>query len=257
MTLEPDAAGADEQPLTGGNASTGVVRVGDTVRKPWLDTTPFMVTWLAQLRDAGLDVPCVHGRDERGRVVLEYVPGVLALHQAPLPPDTVHRVGAEVRALHDVSATLPVPRDWPVGLMPAPTTEFVCHNGLAPWNLVIDGDRLVFIDWDAAAPSSRAWDLAWAALGFAHLFPDADPAGCAERLRAFADGYGAQRPLRAVLPDLMAERAAAMHGLLRSSWESGHEPWATMHVAGHGRHWSGTTAFIRQHRPLWEKTLRQ
>ena len=55
-----------EERLEGGNATEGVVRVGDTVRKPWLPTTERTIGYLETLRERGIDVPATHGRDERG-----------------------------------------------------------------------------------------------------------------------------------------------------------------------------------------------
>lgn len=182
-----------EEVLNGGNASGDVVRVGSTVRKPWLASTPRVVAFMGALRGAGIDVPCTHGRDERGRLILDFVPGTMAIDIAPLSTDVVRRVGTLVRTIHDASAQRPVPEDWPVGVLPAPRADLLCHNDLATWNLVIDGDRLVFIDWDGAAPSSRSWDLAYAAISFAHLFPGTDVAGSVKRLTAFAEGYAAEQ----------------------------------------------------------------
>lgn len=244
-----------DEVLDGGNASGHVVRVGSTVRKPWLVSTPRVVAFMDALRGAGIDVPRTLGRDERGRLVLDFVPGTMAIDIAPLPLDVVRRVGALVRSIHDASAQLPVPQDWPLGVLPAPHADLVCHNDLATWNLVIDGDRLVFIDWDGAAPSSREWDLAYAAIAFAHLFPDADVGEGVERLTVFADGYGADADLRAHLPHLMTQRAEAMHELLRTSHVTGHEPWATMYVEGHGDHWLATTRFITEHQRHWADAL--
>lgn len=240
-----------EETLDGGNDSGPVVRIGSTVRKPWLPSTPRVVAYLSALRDAGIDVPRTHGRDEKGRLVLDFVPGTMAMQLAPLPVETVNRVGGLVRTIHDASARLPVPDDWPAGLLPAPARHLVCHNDLATWNLVIDGDRLVFIDWDGAAPSSRSWDLAYAAVAFAHLFPGADVTECASRLTAFVDGYDAGDDLRKVLPGLMAQRSRAMYELLRDSHQVGREPWGTMFVEGHGEHWLGTTRIIEEHESAW------
>jgi thiamine kinase-like enzyme len=33
--------------------------------------------------------------------------------------------------------------------------DLICHHDLAPWNLVRDGDRWVFIDWDGACPAAE------------------------------------------------------------------------------------------------------
>lgn len=159
--------------LEGGNASGAVVRVGSTVRKPWLDTSERAMAYMEAVRARGIDLPRTHGRDEQGRLVLDYVPGVMAIDRAPLGLDLVRRVGSLIRAIHDASTGLPVSDDWAV-LIPTEAPDLLCHNDLATWNLVIDGDRLVFIDWDGAGPSTRLWDLAYAASAFAHLFPGAD-----------------------------------------------------------------------------------
>lgn len=240
-----------EETLEGGNASGGVVKVGATVRKAWLPSTPRVIEFLRTLHDSGIDVPGPHGRDDQGRLVLDFVPGTMAIDLAPLPETVVRKVGALIRAIHDASAPLGVPDDWPDGVLPAPHREMICHNDLATWNLVIDGDRLVFIDWDGAAPSSRLWDLAYAAIAFAHLFPGADITDSAHRLTAFLVGYDAGSDLREALPHVLEQRSRAMYDLLYDSHMTGLQPWATMYVDGHGEHWLKTTQFIADHHPAW------
>lgn len=240
--------------LDGGNASGAVVRVGSTVRKPWLDTSERAIAYMEAVRARGVDLPRTHGRDEQGRLILDYVPGVMAIEKAPLGLDLLRRVGMLVRAIHDASTGLPVSADWEV-LIPAAAPDLLCHNDLATWNLVIDGDRLVFIDWDGAGPSTRLWDLAYASSAFAHLFPGADAEQSAARLAAFVDGYDADEELREALPGTMADRAQAMHDLLRHSHETGREPWGSLYVEGHGQHWDGTASFIREHQRTWHEAL--
>lgn len=114
-----------EESLEGGNASKGVIRVGATVRKPWLATTERTVAFVGALRGRGIDVPRVHGRDDEDRLVLDFIPGALAMDGAPLGLDLVRRVGALVRRIHDASAELSVPDDWEV-LIPADDPDRVC-----------------------------------------------------------------------------------------------------------------------------------
>lgn len=92
-----------EQELTGGNASGRVVRIGNTVRKPWLEKSADVQDYLTVLRSSGVDVPQTLGRDDDGRSVFEYVDGVLALEELPLPGDDLRRVGLIVRGIHDAS----------------------------------------------------------------------------------------------------------------------------------------------------------
>src|SRR5918911_1629843 len=76
----------------------------------------------------------------------------------------VVRVGDTVRRSHDAAASfdyLPHAGSW-IGPIRAPF-ETICHNDIVPWNTVYrDRMPIALIDWDAAAPGPRAWDLAYA-----------------------------------------------------------------------------------------------
>lgn len=246
---------AEEQLLSGGNASGAVVRVGWTVRKPWTDTTPNVHDFMTAVRRAGVDVPTVLGRDEHGRQIMEFVPGRLALYSNPLTRPELHRVGALVRAIHDASEKFTPPRgaSWSTAI-PAPGAELICHNDLAPWNLII-GKRWTFIDWDNAAPSTRLWDLAYAAQAFTLNNTDQPPEDAAGNLATFVDGYRADRALRIDLPTAMHHRAAAMYDLLKSSHDRGVEPWGSMFAEGHGAHWRAAIEYTKRHRAIWSVAL--
>lgn len=245
----------DEQLLPGGNVSGGVVRVGSTVRKPWTKATPSVLEFMTAIREAGVDVPAVLGQDEQGRQVTEFIPGRLALNSDPFTRSELGRVGAIVRAIHDASERFAPAGEacWNVTI-PAPDDELICHNDLAPWNLII-GERWTFIDWDAAGPSTRLWDLAYAAQAFTLSNTDQAPEEAARDLAAFVDGYGADHGMRTELPATMHRRAAAMHDLLRSSNDSGREPWGSMYADGHGAHWRSATQPVKRHQNLWSEAL--
>lgn len=241
--------------LPGGNATHGVARVGSTVRKPWTDATPSVNAFMDAVRDAGVDVPAVHGQDAQGRQVTEFIPGSLAMESAPLSYSELSRVGRLVRAIHDAGATYePDSNSTWITPIRAPGAELICHNDLAPWNLLI-GERWVFIDWDAAAPSTRLWDLAYAAQAFTINDATADPAVAARALAAFIDGYGADGELRAAIPAAMWQRTTAMHELLKTSHAAGTEPWASMFTTGHGDHWHRVTQFVKVNESLWREAL--
>lgn len=242
-------------PLGGGNTSESVVRIDDTVRKPWSRSTPSVLSFVESLRSSGIDVPEPLGRDERGRQIQEFVPGRLAIDHLPLTAAVLVEVGRLVRAIHDASEQFgPSPEAVWETAIPAPGDDLVCHNDLAPWNLIM-GDRLVFIDWDSSAPSTRLWDLAYAAQSFTLSDAGIPPAQATQSLGAFVYGYGATESLRKRLPVAMGYRAKAMYDLLCTSHETGREPWATMFVSGHGDHWRAITRYVRNHQRVWARAL--
>ena len=82
----------------------------------------------------------------------------------------------------------------------------MCHNDFAPYNLVVQGDRLVgVIDFDLASPGPRIWDLAYLAYRFVPFAEDAANEhsgtldGRIERLRRLIDAYGIDYEVAAVV----------------------------------------------------------
>lgn len=243
------------QALTGGNASGRVTRIDRTVRKSWTPATPYVHDYMRHVRMNGADAPATYGKDPGGRQAIEYIDGPLAIEAPALTRDDLHRVGSIVRAIHDASRGFAPSDEVPwQSAIPAPGAELVCHNDLAPWNLVL-GDRWVFIDWDAAAPSTRLWDLAYAAQTFTLGAVDAPVEQAAADLRAFVDGYDPDPDLRIRLPRAMDERTSAMLELLTTSNRDGIEPWASMFMDGHGSHWAGVVDYVRTNQRVWLDAL--
>ncbi|MEV4055630.1 phosphotransferase [Amycolatopsis sp. NPDC049688] len=250
----------EEIPLTGGNVSAGVVRVGKTVRRPAGPWTPSVHCLLEHLRSVGFaGAPRPLGLDERGREVLEFIPGDVPWpgHVDLLLPDAaVTAVGRLVREFHDAVAGFVPPADasWQV-LIPADGTEIVAHHDLAPWNLVVGSRRWAFIDWDTAAPGTRLWDLAYAANGFG-LLPDAvRPDRAARRLRLLADAYDLAEGQRRELARLLGPRARSMYDFLAAQATAGTEPWRRLWNDGHGTHWRRRADHLDRHHDLWLRAL--
>ena len=250
-------------PLPRGNVTSGVVRVGCTVRRPAGPWTPAVHALLRHLHAVGFSgAPWPHGTDERGREVLSFVPGVVAWpdHVELLADDrALARVGRLVRDLHDAAAGFTPPPDaqWQVGI-PAPDGDLIVHNDVAPWNLVIGDEGWVLIDWDGAAPGSRLWDLAYAMHGFAPLSAAAGPDGVAvqaHRVRVLAGAYGLDEAGRRGLLPLLARRAMSMHQFLAEGAANGVEPWARLWADGHGESWRADAEYIGRHRADWERAL--
>ena len=188
--------------------------------------------------------------------MLEYVDGVVAQDRPPLDDAGLDRIGGLIRELHDVSEGFAPPPDpqWWVAI-PPDREDLICHHDLAPWNLVLAGERWVFIDWDGAGPGSRLWDLAYAIRAFVPLEAGGDPVPDAHRVRALADGYRLAAADRARLAALLPARTEAMHDLLRRGAATGAQPWARLHAEGHGDYWGGAARYVARHEARWRRAL--
>jgi len=73
---DPHAAQPAEVPLLGGRITPGVVRVGDTVRRPVGPHSAFVHAVLRHLEQVGFgDAPRFLGIDDQGRECLSYIEG--------------------------------------------------------------------------------------------------------------------------------------------------------------------------------------
>lgn len=219
-----------EQRLGGGRSTTGVVRIGETVRRPTGAWTPTIHAFLRHLRASGFRAaPEVLGIDDQGREILSYIPGeTWGDHIDPDEPKTdlvtqrtwpdatrsesalaeIGRLYADLhRAARDFRPTAPVWREYE---LPTHDGEIVCHGDAGPWNVVYrDGLPVALIDWDGAQPQLPINDLASIAWHFVPLGPDdflracgfAEPFDTGRRLRVLCDAYRLADRL-AILPAL-------------------------------------------------------
>ena len=252
-----------EEPLTGGNTHAGVVKVGSTVRRPTGSWTPSVHSLLRHLDHRGFaHAPRVLGVDEQGRESLSFVDGVVIHpdHDGIVGDDdrALAEVAGVIRAYHDAVSDFPVDsaRVWGEnGRDPVGPPELVCHNDLAPWNLVRGRDgSWTFIDWDLAAPGRRSWDLAWALLGFVSLMPEAAlaDADVRRRIGVFREAYGAALFPADVL-DVALERCEHEAGRIRDLGAAGIEPYVRLRTEGHGEIWAAAANHVRLYSPRWSR----
>ncbi|MGI8594511.1 MAG: phosphotransferase [Solirubrobacteraceae bacterium] len=193
----PERDGA-EVPLPGGRLTEGVVRVGDSVRRPLNPRSAFVHRLLCHLEQGGFQgAPRFRGVDGRDREILTFVEGWV-------PPDLDHwadeQVAAAARMLrryHDATA----------GSELAEGEEVICHNDPSPCNYVFaDALPRALIDFDAAAPGRRLRDVAYACwLWILSSDDDAPtPREQARQLDIFLEAYGSEQ--RVVLIDAVARR---------------------------------------------------
>lgn len=173
--------------------------------------------------------------------------------------DALDSVASAIRRLHDASQGFvpPEPGRWGGHDYAGPVEpDCVAHLDLAPWNIVFDGSRVVgIIDWDFAAPSSRAWDLAYAAHQFVPFHPtealpawgwDTEPDRAA-RLRLFADAYGPQ-VTPAELVDLAAARLLSIGAHIEARVRAGDPAFAVHAAEDHASGYRAAACWILTHR---------
>jgi len=222
-----------EIPL-GGNFSQAV-RVGDTVRRragPW---TPAVQSLLAHLEAVGFTAaPRSLGLDERGRAVLEYLPGdIHGGWPEPMPPwmfedvRTLKRAAELLRRYHDAVLTFRPPPDASWHQVAPGTHELICHNDWSPYNAIFrDHEPTVMLDWDHTGPGSRVWDVASSAYTWVPLSPKSGELSLgqkAARLAVFCDTYGEVEP--AAVLDVLPEQLRFVAHLVQTK-ASGGDPGA-------------------------------
>ena len=153
METEPQREPLAEIPLLGGRLTPGIVRVGNTVRRPPKGNATFVRDLLLFLEEQGFPfAPRFFGRDEQGRDTLSYLQGETGPDSGSgLSDELLEQTARAIRRYHDVTAESPL----------AQNHEIVAHYELGPHNTIFQGEHLVgFIDWDDAAPGTRLRDLA-------------------------------------------------------------------------------------------------
>jgi aminoglycoside phosphotransferase len=155
-------------PLSGGNVTTSVLRVGETVRRAQTRHSKTVRRLLRHLERKGYPYsPRFLGVDDQGRDCLTFLPGEVDRPQDLWhSDDALNKAGKMLRAYHD--ATLdwePHETDsWAHTHTPSERNEVIGHNDFAPYNMIFAGGLPVgVIDFDLAGPAPRHRDLAYLA----------------------------------------------------------------------------------------------
>lgn len=232
---------SEEHPLVGGmDRAAGVVRVGDTVRRPAGPSSVAVRSLLLHLEDVGFDgAPRFLGVDDGDRDVLIFIEGDVPLPPYPrwaLTDAALCDLGRLLRSYHeatmgfDASSATGWSDEWsdPVG------GPVICHNDLFPENVVFRGGRVVaVIDFAMAAPGRPLWDLAIAAQEWAPLHaPGArlhhpDDLDGVRRTALLAHAYGVGPDQAEELVDVIDEERRQQIQHVRAEAAAGNEPWAT------------------------------
>jgi Ser/Thr protein kinase RdoA (MazF antagonist) len=191
--------GLEEIALQAGRITRGVVRVGDTVRRPAKASSPFVAELLAHLEARGCCwAPRYLGQDRSGRDVLSYLEGSVPAKWQKFEDSQLRAAAVIIRALHDATSGS--------GLAPR---GVVCHYDPGPNNFVFRNDLPVaLIDFDTAAPGTALQDLGYMAWAWCLSSNPArgDVELQARQVRILADAYGASAAERAQLPEAIVER---------------------------------------------------
>ena len=265
-----------EIPLLGGDMTEGVVRVGDTVRRPVRPHTSAVHALLRHLEAVGFDgAPRVLGIDDQNREILTYLPG--RVPRRPLPDyalrnSTLVALAELERRYHEAAAGFHPPSwaRWDGELtrqVDGPPT-LVCHCDVNLENVIFtkgagEPRPYAFIDFDLARPATRLVDVIQTLRYWAPIADpaDRDPAlrdlNAAERIAIFCEAYGLSYIERARLvavasrwlrrsPATIARRARAWGGA-----------WTRMLDAGVGDRLLRGAAWLERNRPEIETRLRR
>jgi hypothetical protein len=244
--------------LAGGNITAGVVRVGDTVRRPVGEWTPAVHALLRHLEEVGFHgSPRVLGFDEKGREVLTYFDGVsLSLDTPELlgTLDTVWKAGALAA---DVAAALrnfvvPVSARWWDGSVDPLADSTIIHGDLAPWNVIVDGDDWRLIDWDFAGPARFEWEASYTlhTFGLLPAFGLSD-AETVARIRSFGDGARLAASALADVLRLVPLRTRVNAEMIERLAAEGHPGYSVVERKGHARAWRAASEHVSSRMAHW------
>jgi hypothetical protein len=255
-----------ETSLPGGNVNTGVVRIGNTVRRNLTATSATTHQLLLHLEAAGFSgSPRYLGVDEKNREILSYLEGDTGLPESIWQQDEPLLATARLlRQYHDATLDF-VPSEpvWAYAYPGAQWHEVICHNDFAPYNFIyLSGKPVAVIDFDLAGPGPRLRDVAYAAYWMTPLsfnstdqkdFAEADLKAGSRRLKLFCDAYGVSA--NTALLDMIAEVLVFMGDEQQMQRVLGASATAKLKDEGHLVHWQNEAAAFRQHRSRLQTNL--
>lgn len=210
---------------------------GDVVRRRARQKDLAIRTFLRYLRHSGFErAPEPAGVNGDGCEAFDGIEGRTGY--SPITDDIASdealiSAAQAIRGFHDLSARFAKWQrlEWDTrSADPTGQAEVICHNQLAPFNLVYrEREVVAIVDWTRAAPGRRVWDLAYAAWWLVPLhgpmyarqmgWPAVDRR---RRLALLAEAYGMTRQQRDELLEVVRQRQDHARHAMRRLTEIGH-----------------------------------
>lgn len=250
-------------------SDSNIERIGNGIHRPIGPWTKQVHAFLHFLRINGFkQAPEPLGFDEKGREILSFVEGKTCdypLSEEVKSSEALISSAKLLRDYHDASQKFLNEinlsnNSWM--FPPRKPLEVICHNDFAPYNICFQEKKAIgMIDFDAACPGPRVWDIAYALYRFSPFTrPDNnDGFGTLEeqitRARMFCDYYGLDVQNRNGIADFIIERLQALVDFLVISAAQGNKKYELNLKNGHHLTYLRDIEYIKLHKGLIESGL--
>lgn len=257
---------AQDTPKVLDGGVNNVTRHRNTVLRPMGPWSPTVHRLLLHLRARGFTLsPGYRGVTNEGLEILDYMEGTIGGY--PVTPEAgtleaLKSAAHALRDLHDASATFTRERGdtW---MLPARAPgEVICHGDFGPHNCVLQGTDLVgVIDFDAAHPGPRLWDVAYSVYRWAPMSGASEVADArtvleqAQRVQIFCDEYGLPRESRESLADMVVERLRALVTFMRDRAAGGVATYARHIERGDDLLYEADIKYVLENKPSFDGHL--
>ncbi|SEG78953.1 phosphotransferase enzyme family protein [Paenibacillus sp. UNC499MF] len=258
---------SNEELLAGGNVSK-VYRSGHTVRRELKPNSQRIHALLNHLADKGYDcAPKYLGIDEKGREILTFIEGEAGnypLKKYMRSDAVLQEIAKMLRLYHDAASDFSFDDGWqPLDGTPQPL-EVICHNDFAVYNMIFQQERPIgIIDFDAAGPGPRLWDIAYTLYTCVPLsrlyltetgeivYYDSvqDASSIKNRVKLFFDSYG--EDFAQTYIEMVLLRLEGLCKTITRRASEGDPAFQKMLDAGHLEHYRKDIEFISEHKKDW------
>ncbi|MGR9452898.1 phosphotransferase enzyme family protein [Rhizobium leguminosarum] len=246
--------------LLEGGRTGQIWRDGDTVIRPSGAWTPTVHRFLRHLRSRGFSRAPEPIEITGNQEVISYVAGRVCEDLSDQFVGSEPMLLSAAKLLRDFHSAsqgfLESDREIQTWMLPPQEPrEIVCHGDYAPYNVATAGQAAVgIIDFDAAHPAPRLWDLAYSVYRWAPLSDSANPHvafNLDEQLRRaelFCEAYGATVDERLRLPEMICRRLQALVDFMLANASAGEATFAEDVATGDARLYLSDIDYIRSHR---------
>ncbi|MGA8987950.1 phosphotransferase [Aeromicrobium sp.] len=248
----------DTEPEALPGAVGGATRIGRTVRRPTGPWTPAVHELLNFLHDNGLrGMPELHGIDDEGREVLEYVEGRGVPVDREIVLDTVLAEAVTwLRDFHDLVVDFRPEgaRTWRAGTVELGDDQIVCHHDPGAYNWIVQSGHFVaMIDWDMAGPGRPIEDLAFLAWTGIPLYREIPLDDVMRRLDLLVDTYGEWGPSTVLAA--VVERMTAASDRIEAGQARGDDGFLNLATVGEPQRTRDRVAAFRERISVIEQAL--